>query len=102
MVVPEAMSAALRRGFAVLLLPLSVVPVVLLGPSLLRAPATLWHELEGRAGVSAPAKRAAHATAPEQAISATHPSMARSHAHSAHRAGAALKAGDRAKRDSRR
>jgi spore germination protein YaaH len=39
--------AALKRIFAMLLLPLSVAPVLLLGPSLLRAPVTLAREIEG-------------------------------------------------------
>jgi spore germination protein YaaH len=39
--------AALKRIFAMLLLPLSVAPVMLLGPSLLRAPITLAREIEG-------------------------------------------------------
>ena len=38
---------ALKRIFAMLLLPLSVAPVMLLGPSLLRAPITLAREIEG-------------------------------------------------------
>lgn len=32
----------LRRALAALLLPISLVPVLLLAPSLVRAPATLW------------------------------------------------------------
>ncbi len=39
--------AALKRIFAMLLLPLSVAPVMFLGPSLLRAPITLAREIEG-------------------------------------------------------
>jgi hypothetical protein len=35
-------SASLKRGLAMLLLPASIVPVVFLGPSLLRAPRRLW------------------------------------------------------------
>ncbi len=38
---------ALKRVLAMLLLPLSVAPVMLLGPSLLRAPITLAREIEG-------------------------------------------------------
>ncbi len=39
--------AALKRILAMLLLPLSVAPVLVLGPSLLRSPVTLAHEIEG-------------------------------------------------------
>ncbi len=39
-------SSYLRRAFAMLLLPLSLLPVVLLAPSLARAPATLVVRLE--------------------------------------------------------
>ncbi|HVR05228.1 MAG TPA: hypothetical protein VMS02_04250 [Solirubrobacteraceae bacterium] len=38
--------APLRRTLAALLLPLSLAPVVLLAPSLTRAPATLWRHAE--------------------------------------------------------
>jgi hypothetical protein len=40
-------SLSLKRIAALLLLPLSIVPVGLLGPSVLRAPITLLHEFEG-------------------------------------------------------
>ncbi len=43
----EVDTAALKRIVAMLLLPLSVAPVMLLGPSLLRAPLTLAREIEG-------------------------------------------------------
>ena len=43
-----------RRAFAALLLPVSLVPVLLLAPSLVRAPATLW-------------RHTAHALAPAHA-----------------------------------
>ncbi len=43
----ELETAALKRIFAMLLLPLSVAPVMLLGPSLLKAPIALAHEIEG-------------------------------------------------------
>jgi spore germination protein YaaH len=39
--------ASLKRVLAMLALPLSIAPVLLLGPSLLRAPVTLLHEVEG-------------------------------------------------------
>jgi spore germination protein YaaH len=39
--------SSLKRVFAMLALPLSIAPVLLLGPSLLRAPVTLFHELQG-------------------------------------------------------
>lgn len=38
---------SLRRVFAMLLLPLSIAPVLLLGPSVLRAPVTLGREAWG-------------------------------------------------------
>ena len=38
---------SLGRVFAMLLLPLSIAPVLLLGPSVLRAPVTLGHEAWG-------------------------------------------------------
>jgi hypothetical protein len=41
-----AAGVSLRRGLAMLLLPLSLLPVVLLAPSLARAPATLVGRLE--------------------------------------------------------
>ncbi|HEY2537142.1 MAG TPA: hypothetical protein VGI24_09200 [Solirubrobacteraceae bacterium] len=40
---------SLRHIFAMLLLPLSIAPVLLLGPSLLRAPVALFHEGWGEA-----------------------------------------------------
>lgn len=40
---------SLRRIFAMLLLPLSIAPVLLLGPSLLRAPVALFREAWGDA-----------------------------------------------------
>lgn len=43
---PTAGGVSLRRGLAMLLLPLSLLPVVLLAPSLARAPATLVVHLE--------------------------------------------------------
>jgi spore germination protein YaaH len=43
----EVDTAALKRVCAMLLLPLSVAPVLLLGPSFLRAPITLAREIEG-------------------------------------------------------
>jgi hypothetical protein len=43
---PTAAGVTLRRGLAMLLLPLSLLPVVLLAPSLARAPATLVVRLE--------------------------------------------------------
>ena len=36
--------ASLRRGLAMLLLPASIVPVLFLGPTLLRAPQRLWRQ----------------------------------------------------------
>jgi hypothetical protein len=43
---PAATGFSLRRGLAMLLLPLSLLPIVLLAPSLVRAPATLVVRLE--------------------------------------------------------
>ncbi len=43
---PAAAGVSLRRGLAMLLLPLSLLPIVLLAPSLARAPATLVLRLE--------------------------------------------------------
>jgi hypothetical protein len=37
---------SLRRALAVALLPLSILPVVLFGPALLRAPQKLWREAQ--------------------------------------------------------
>ena len=34
--------ASVKRAMAILLLPASIIPVVLIGPSLLRAPRHLW------------------------------------------------------------
>lgn len=51
-VLPEQRRPAfesLRRILAMLLLPLSIAPVLLLGPSLLRAPVALFHEGWGEA-----------------------------------------------------
>jgi hypothetical protein len=50
---------SLKRTFAALLLPLSLLPVVLLAPSLARAPATLW-------------RKTAHALAPAHHAAAHH------------------------------
>jgi hypothetical protein len=36
--------STLRRALAIALLPASIVPVVLFGPALLRAPEKLWRE----------------------------------------------------------
>ncbi len=41
---------SLRRGLAVALLPLSIVPVVLFGRPLLRAPEKLWREAQAEVG----------------------------------------------------
>ncbi len=38
------LSRALARGLAMVLLPASILPVVLAGPALLRAPRTLWRQ----------------------------------------------------------
>ncbi len=38
------MLASLRRACAIALLPASILPVVLLGPGLARAPEKLWRE----------------------------------------------------------
>jgi hypothetical protein len=55
----------LRRALAALLLPASLLPVVLLSPSLVRAPATLWqHTAHALATALAPAHRAVHREAP--------------------------------------
>jgi hypothetical protein len=43
---PVATGFSLRRAFAMLLLPLSLLPIVLLAPSLARAPETLVVRLE--------------------------------------------------------
>lgn len=93
---PEPMLDALRRCIAVLLLPLSVAPVVLLGPSLLRAPATLWHELDGHQGVAVVIRPPAHRTV------TTRPSRVASQPHLARRAGPELGARDRVKRGEKR
>jgi hypothetical protein len=55
--VRPAAGVTLRRGLAMLLLPLSLLPVVLLAPSLARAPATLVVRLER---MVVPAQQAAH------------------------------------------
>jgi hypothetical protein len=46
---PRPAFESLRRIFAMLLLPLSIAPVLLLGPSLLRAPVALFREAWGDA-----------------------------------------------------
>jgi hypothetical protein len=51
----------LRRALAALLLPASLVPVLLLAPSLARAPVTLWSHA---ARALAPAHRTVHREAP--------------------------------------
>jgi hypothetical protein len=51
------MAFSVRRGLAMLLLPLSLLPIVLLAPSLVRAPATLVVHLER---MVAPAHAAVH------------------------------------------
>lgn len=52
-------SISLRRLLATLLLPLSLLPVVLLAPSLVRAPATLWqHAARALAPARAPSRPA--------------------------------------------
>jgi spore germination protein YaaH len=43
----QATASSLRRVIAMLMLPLSIAPVLLLGPSVLRAPMTLAREVEG-------------------------------------------------------
>ena len=43
----QAAARSLRRVVAMLMLPLSIAPVLLLGPSVLRAPMTLAREIEG-------------------------------------------------------
>jgi hypothetical protein len=39
---PRGRRASVKRALAILLLPASIIPVVFLGPSLLRAPRHLW------------------------------------------------------------
>lgn len=41
---PGGPLSSLRRALAVALLPASILPVVLFGPALLRAPEKLWRE----------------------------------------------------------
>ncbi len=39
------MSPAIRRGLAQVLLPASILPVIVLGPGLVRSPETLWRRV---------------------------------------------------------